>query len=155
MSNQDWHEILAAQCAHEKAEKLMKTFQDAMDNFFPEKTKKIRDTDDPWITDQIWRRIRTRKKKFKKEERSENSKTLKEETTRLIRESKADYYKKYTELAKETGDPALYYKVVNRLKDRQSPHLLKLQQCFPTPTLRPYARRWPISSLRYQTTLPH
>ena len=40
----------------------------------------------------------------------------KKRTVALIKESKSNYYKTYVEQAKKTKDPALFYKVVNRLK---------------------------------------
>ena len=93
-----------------------------MDLYFLKKRYKIRVTDDPWIIPAIRKAIKTRKWIFKEDsKRTQRWKTKKQETDRMIKEAKRDHNFKYVEQAKRTGDPALYFKVVNRLKDREAP----------------------------------
>ena len=94
------------------------------------KKVKIRDTDDPWITNHIRNKIETRKKIFKRGRRGDEWKEARKETTKLIKESKKEWYDKYKEQAKTSNDPALYYKVVNRLKDKESPRVSKSSHYF-------------------------
>ena len=97
----------------------------------PIKIKKIRNTDDPWITHAIRRKIRARKKVFRKEFRSTRWKQLKAETTRMIKEAKRRYYDNFTEQAKKTGDSSLYFRIVNRLRDRRAPENFCVTDLFP------------------------
>ena len=52
----------------------------------------------------------------------------------MIRDSKSNYYTKFTNLAKEKNDPSPYFKVINRLKDRQSPRRFSVSDLFKNDT---------------------
>ena len=121
IEQQSWTEVTHTNNASEKAAVLMGMFEQAITDFYPMKTKKIKSTDDPWITPEIKRHIRTRKRIFERERRGIDWMAKKKETDDMIRGSKKDYYEKFTSLAKENNDPSLYFKVINRLKDRQAP----------------------------------
>ena len=61
----------------------------------------------------------------KRKKRTDRWKELKRQTTLLIKQSKSEYYRKYT------GDSRLYYKVVGRLKRRESPRNFCVSELFP------------------------
>ena len=92
-----------------------------MNDCYPEKTTRIKSTDDPWITPAIKRRIRARKRIFQREKRSVYWKNYKKMINKMIKRSKKEYYDLFTNAAKKNNDPALYFKIISRLKDRQAP----------------------------------
>ena len=102
-----------------------------MDEFFPWKKYKSKTTDDPWITPLIKRRIKTRKKTYKQEERSIKWRDQKKETVKLIRESKRSYYNEFFEKSKTCNKPSLYYNMVNRLKESTSRKPFSVSDLFP------------------------
>ena len=63
-----------------------------MDEHAPFKERKIRSTDDPWISDNIQSLIRRRKRVFKKQGRSAKWRKIKTKTDRMICERKKKYY---------------------------------------------------------------
>ena len=65
-----------------------------VDKHFPIKTRSVKSTDDPWITDWIRALIRRRKKEYRKNERSLRWKKLKLMCDTEIRLSKSRYYDK-------------------------------------------------------------
>ena len=67
---------------------LHQTIDDLTNECFPWRDRKIKSTDDPWITDDIKKVIRRRKRKYCKQHRSLAWKEIKEESDRMIRESR-------------------------------------------------------------------
>ena len=102
-----------------------------MNEAYPTKQKKVRNTDDPWIDDAIRKKIRSRKRTFDRQFRSDKWKEKKYLTNKMISEAKAAFYEKFTKLAKETGDSSLYYKIVARLKDRRAPEAFCVTSLYP------------------------
>ena len=102
-----------------------------MDQVFPEKTKKIKNTDNPWITDFIWSKITSQKRIYDQEDRSTNWKQMKAYTNKLIKDSKKSYYRRFTDKAIATKDSRLYYQVVNRLKTTENPRPFSVMDLFP------------------------
>ena len=121
VKNQSWTQVLDTQNANIKAEKLVEEIDRIMNYAYPTKTSKVRSSDDPWITDFIREKIDDRMFVYEREGRSALWKIHKKYTTTLIRNSKRDYYQKFTKKAITTGDSRLYFQVVGRLKDRQCP----------------------------------
>ena len=119
--NADWSDMISLQFPSQMAPELNKMTDAAMSRCFPLQKNHVRSTDDPWITRAIRAKIKLRKKIYKKEDRSRNWHRLKKKTDMMIKEAKKAYYSKYTDLAKNNNDPGLYYKVINRLKDRERP----------------------------------
>lgn len=118
---QNWDIVRNENDPNLMAKKLVKLLDLIITEAYPVKHRKIRSTDDPWITDAIRKIIKDRMDVFKKKKRSARWKVIKKESACMIKDSKKEYYQKFTKLAAETGDPSLYYKVVNRLKDRRAP----------------------------------
>ena len=77
------------------SKKLEELTTDWMDKAYPTKNLTIKSTDQPWITFEIKKAIKDRKKIFKKDEkRTERWKTAKKNTDSLILESKKRYITK-------------------------------------------------------------
>ena len=110
----DWTAVLKGS-AEQDARMLAATLDDALNRCYPVKWRKRKTTDKPWITPHILKRIKSRKRTYKKEERSHYWKTKKSITDGLIRDGKKEYYEKFTNLAKQTGDSGLYFKMIGRL----------------------------------------
>ena len=54
VQEQNWKEVLDEQSVDTKAEKLHNMVLDKLDEFCPEKTRKISDDDQPWITFDVY-----------------------------------------------------------------------------------------------------
>ena len=121
MDKESWKDVIEEPCANNKATKLVERLDAMMNEAFPEKQKKIKSTEDPWITDHIRKQITDRKKIYNKQDRSPDWKKMKAFTNKLIKDSKHEYYANFTKKAIETKDSRLYYQVVNRLKSTEKP----------------------------------
>ena len=101
---------------------------------FPTKTLTIRDCDDPWITKEIRRLIRKRKRIFKKYGRCSKWHKLKKLIGMKIQEAKKIYLEKGKEQAKLKNDSSGYYKVVNNLRDGEAPKVFDVRSLRPDMT---------------------
>ena len=95
--------------------KLHGIITELTDKCFPWQNRRIRSTDDPWITDEIRRAVRTRMRKFKKFQRSRKWQAVKEETDLLIKEAKADYYQKALDTLNAEGGKLIPYKILKNI----------------------------------------
>lgn len=88
----NWEDLLGnVSCPDQMVEMLHSKMNELNDRFFPMRKRKIRSTDDPWITEEIKRVIRKRKRRFDKHHRGPQWKVVKAETVRLMKESKSKY----------------------------------------------------------------
>ena len=127
---QDWNDVTSHDSPDDMAEALVELLNRGMNLAFPITSKKIRSTDDPWITNKIRGKIEDRKKIYAKEDRSLDWKEMKKYTNDLISKSKKEYYDKYVKEAKEKSDPGLYYKMISRLKSKEAPKPFRVQSLF-------------------------
>ena len=67
------------------SQKLHDLTNSLTDQCLPWRNRKVRSCDDPWITDDIKRAIRRRKKRYKKRHRGSKWKDVKAETDELIK----------------------------------------------------------------------
>ena len=117
-----WESIRSAADLNQKTSELVSEFDKIMLKAYPITYKKIRNSDDPWITHNIRKKIKARRREFEKsKKRTPKWKEMKKATDKMIKEAKQEYYQKFTKLALESGDMSLYYRVVNRIKDSQAP----------------------------------
>ena len=149
----DWSHVTREPNNNKKAELLVSTLNHLMNESYPMVTRKKKSTDDPWITPFIKSKIKTRKKCYRWVH-------LKKNTDRLIREGKKSYYEKFTELAKKTGDSALYYKVVGRLINSEAPKPFLISFLVMKTPYRPrkrltFSHRYPTISLRSPRLTSH
>ena len=76
LADETWKEVLEAESAHVKAATFQNVLINKLDEFFPEKTRKISNDDQLWITYRLKMLERKRKRIFHKERRSENGLSL-------------------------------------------------------------------------------
>lgn len=143
ISNYDWNKVTTKPNASLKAAALADALDLMMNTAYPKETKRIRNTDDPWTTHVIRKRIRSRKRTFGREFRSDKWKYKKADTNRMIRESKRDFYTKFTEIAKKTGDSSIYYKMVTRLKTGEPRRTTVSPPSTRTRRMQQSRRKWP------------
>ena len=103
-----------------------------MHEAFLQRTLKLKESDQPWISYEIKKAVKQRKKIYKKEEkRSPKWKIAKNQTDELIKSSKKQYYDNCKKLALEKRNTKLYYKAISNLKDGEKRKNLILEPCFP------------------------
>ena len=102
------------------AERIDSMLSSMVTECFPEKQYRVKSTDDPRITEEIQGLISTRAFKNDKK-RSMYWKQLKKRTDGLIKERKREYIEKFKEKAKCENNPAMYYKVIKMLRDKEKP----------------------------------
>ena len=78
-------------------------------------TAKLGRPDDPWITDEIRRLIRSRRRKYDRHHRSGAWKEIKRLTDEKIKESKEEFYQKSVDKMKESGSSQLPYRLLKEL----------------------------------------
>ena len=70
----DWETLIGhVQCPDRMTEILHQTIDDLTNKLFPMKKRRVKSKDAPWITDEIKRAIRRRKRRFKKNTEEESS----------------------------------------------------------------------------------
>ena len=92
--DQSWEVIFQVESAHEKASILQKMLLEKLDDFFPEKTRKLSSDDQPWISHKIKVLDRKRKRIYRKERRSEKWKNMDKNFKNEVKNAKSDFYKK-------------------------------------------------------------
>ena len=108
-----WDDIYEGGNPEKMTEKFTCVIEKIMDEAYPWRKTKHRNTDDPWIDDDVRRNVRKRKKILAKEGRSVKWKEATRRTDLTIQRRKKKQYTKFQEIAKNTCDPAVYYKIVN------------------------------------------
>ena len=103
-----------------------------IDCCFPKKLNKFKSTDDPWITPEIKKKVATRKRYFQRvKKRTEEWGRLKKISDDAIKKSKTDFFNNFKSRAADESNPALYYKVVNLLKDKEKPSMFNITSLRP------------------------
>ena len=85
---EDWVEIYGTECPSMMTDLFNAKLDSLFNKAFPVKTRKIKDTDDPWITPEIRTAIRLRKRIFARYGRSEEWHAQKKVTDMLIKTAK-------------------------------------------------------------------
>ena len=127
----DWSFLEGIDCVDEKTESFIGCLEKKMDEIYPLVKRSVKSTDPPWMTPQIKRRIKSRKKSFKKEDRGPNWKRKKKVTVDLVKKVKKDFYNKFVDLAKKINDAGLYYRAVSHLKESEAPKSFSVSDLFP------------------------
>ena len=115
----------------EKARIMSEMLQTLLDTCFPVKTLVVKDCEDPWITMEIMRLIKKRKRVFKKYGRNRKWKRLKKIIAEKISAAKEEFFKKGKEKAKTERNSAAYFKVANGLKDGEAPKQFNINMLRP------------------------
>ena len=114
--NVDWQkEIGGMDCPSQMTAKLHEITMRITNSCLPWRTRKIRSTDDPWITDEIRRAIQKRMRRYKKAKRSVRWKEAKEESDKLLKEAKIEYYNKAVDKLKQQGGNIIPYKILKEI----------------------------------------
>ena len=92
--DQSWDDVYQAESAHEKAALFQETLLKALDDFFPEKVRKINSDDQPWISNRLKVLDRRRKRLYHKERRSEKWKIMNKMFKKEVKSAKAKFYQK-------------------------------------------------------------
>ena len=120
----DWENLIGNTDCPDQMTKIFHSVIDGLnERFFPLRKRKIKSTDAPWITEEIKRVIRRRRRRFVKHRRGPQWRAVKEETERLIKESKQKYYTEAIEKLKGEGSGQLPYAILRELAipDRPAP----------------------------------
>ena len=112
--DQDWKQVYQAENAHMKAKIFQNVLLQALDEFLPEKTRKISSDDQPWITHKLKMLDRKRKRIFHKERRSDKWKLLNKIFKQEVKSAKAQFYKK-TVADLKTKSPSQWYSCLKRI----------------------------------------
>ena len=92
------------------------------DTHFPWREVRFKSTDKPWITEQVKRKIRQRKRAYKKKaDKSTRWRKLKAETKTLIAKNKKIHYEKAASKLKEEGAGKIPYRILNDISIPERP----------------------------------
>lgn len=121
---------------------LHRTIEEANDRHFPWENKKYKSTDKPWITDQVKRKIRQRKRAYNKNtERSSRWKILKAESAALIANNKKIHYQRAVEKLKTTGSEQIPYAMLSDIAIPERPNAWSINMLDPTASDRTLAEK--------------
>ena len=112
--DQSWENVYCAETAHEKAAVFQQMLLQALEDIFPEKTRKINSDDQPWISHRLKVLDRKRKRIYRKERRSEKWKAMNKIFKKEVKIAKAHFYKDTVEDLK-TKNPGQWYSCLKRM----------------------------------------
>ena len=130
LSDKDWRFLDDIEDVDQKTEAFVSEIEGKMNELYPFKKITAKSTDPPWMTPLIKRRIKSRKKTYRREERGTRWRVRKKETAKLVREAKKKFYNRYVDLAKKSNDPGLYYRAVHSLKEKEAPKPFSVTDLF-------------------------
>ena len=91
--DETWSDVYEAESAHKKASNLQELLCSKFKQYFPEKSFKVNSDDQPWITFQLKKLDRKRKRVYSKERRSARWKKLDKEFKEEVKSAKVNFYK--------------------------------------------------------------
>ena len=91
--DEDWKEVFDANDAHEKAEVFQNKLVQKLEDFFPEKIRKVQSDDAPWMSQKLKNMDRRRKRVYRKERRSEKWFSLNKQFKQEVKQAKSNFYK--------------------------------------------------------------
>jgi hypothetical protein len=106
--SQDWTAVTNKSAPNEMVKCLNDTLRVIMDESYPKVKITVKDTDPPWITLAIRRKVKKKKKVFLKQGRSDKWKALHKETQKMVKDQMKRFYMSQKEKAKDTGNTKLY-----------------------------------------------
>ena len=118
--------VYSAVSAHKKAEIFQHMLLKKLDEFFPLKERKINSDDQPWISFQVKKLDRKRKREYKKNRRSEKWKALNKLFKKEVKIAKNDFYKSKIAHLKEQK-PSKYIPASSRTLHLINTREMKLQ----------------------------
>ena len=91
LQTETWQLLYLKETAHEKAELLHTTLLEKMELYLPEKSIKIRQDDDPWVTSEIKSLDRLQKRQYRKHKKSVKWNVLNQKYKEKCEKAKHDY----------------------------------------------------------------
>ena len=138
LMEENWECVTEAPTADLKAEAFQDTFVTKFDQYFPKKTLKLSNVDQPWITQKLKKLDRQRKRVYNKTRRSEKWKKLDDLFKKEVKKEKANFYRKMVLDLKEKN-PKQWYSAVKRMAAYDNKpeklivdeisHLTDMEQC--------------------------
>ena len=112
---------------------IQQKIEDLNNKHFQWKERKVRSTDDPWITDKIRRAIKRRNRAYEKnkKKRGDRWKIFKRHTNELISEEKLKYYEHEEKKLQVFNPKAVPYKIVKDLTEPERPQPWTIQNMRP------------------------
>ena len=119
--DQTWKEVFEVENAHEKANIFQNSLLKALDEFLPEKIRKISSDDQVWMTTKLKKSDRKRKRVYHIERHSERWKNLNKSFKQEVKLAKKLFYKNTIADLKEKS-PGQWYSALKRItsSDQQS-----------------------------------
>ena len=114
VQQQDWNEIYKLSCVNKKAEQFEQMIIEKVDLYFPEKTIKLNENDQPWISPELKILDRQRKREYTKHKRSHKWRNLDAKFVEKSEALKESYYVNIVEDLK-TSNPGKWYSKVKRM----------------------------------------
>ena len=111
---QTWKNVFEAETSHKKAEIFQNTLMEQFEINFPETNRKLNSDDSPWITHQLKKLDRKRKRIYSKERRSEKWAKLDKVFKDEVKKAKKNFYHKMiADLRKKK--PSQWYSSLKRI----------------------------------------
>ena len=114
LSKETWIGLYSSSDTNEKAELLQTTLLQKLNEFFPLKTMRLSDDDQPWFSAKLKKLDRKLKREFFKNHKSKKWKFYSEIFEKMCTEEKEAYYENIVEDLK-TGKPGEWYSKVKRM----------------------------------------
>ena len=131
----EWERLIGnTECPSEMTVRVQSKITEITDRCFPWQDRKIRSTDDPWITDEIRRSIKTRRRRYSKYHRGQKWREAKKNTNTMIKNSKQEYYQKELEKIKNHGGSHVPYKALKELSVPDRPEAWTINKLRPSLT---------------------
>ena len=111
IENEDWRAILKEESVDKKAETLQKTVLDKLNEFCPEKVRKISSDDDPWYTEKLKRLQRQKSRLFRKDRNSNKYKQMKKLYESEVQKAKKNFKTRTIDDALEAKSSQWYSKL--------------------------------------------
>ena len=106
--------------AEDPAELLRERLDEYTEIAFPMKSSTIVESNPPWVTKQIRRLSRIKKRKYKRNRRSERWKALERRSERLIVEAKTSFFERIKLTVRDSSNAKEYFKAVKTLTQGDS-----------------------------------
>ena len=122
MKETDWSEMDSMEDVEDRTTWFHNKIETYKDECFPWKVRKIRDDEDPWVTDHIRKKIKERNKIFRLNGRKKRWKDMKHEVRTKMARSRKAYYDREVEKIKNSSDKrGLAYTALKNLKCSSRP----------------------------------
>ena len=127
---QDWDSVREGS-ASDAAVAMNAILQNLYDTAFPIKTRKIKSTDKPWLTDKRRRLIRNKKRYYKKKGRTAAWRRKNMKIHKLIKAAKKAYIERIKKKMLEDNNSRCYFVAVKMFSSHKAPKRWRIQSMYP------------------------